>query len=133
MSNTKEKPISEYIGEFCKFCEETIQAYDYNYEEINRLDKMTQDFLHALELSETHYKDRAKIATQLSHCRQERRRAKDFIEDAENIVRFLRHENGASFVNMLRIVLGNTRKAEEYHKTRTYKFRILRESYDTQK
>ena len=132
MSRQKQQEISKYLSEFCKFCEEVDQAYTYNYEDVNSIDKLTQDYLHILELSGCNYKERAKIATKLSQCRQERRAIKDFLEDAESLVKFLRSDKGASLMKALSQVVGNTRKAEEYHKTREYKFRILSDEYGKQ-
>lgn len=126
----KQQTVSEYLSEFCKFCEEIDQAYTYNYEEVNRLDRMTQDYLHILELKARNYKERAKMATRLSQCRQERRAAKDFIEDTQNLVSFLRSDKGTALIRALSQVVGSTRKAEEYHKTREYKFRILSDEYE---
>lgn len=132
MSKTEQRTISEYLSEFCKFCDDMEQAYNYNYDAVNRLDKMTQDFLHILELKTRNYKERAKIATQLAQCRQERRDVKDFLEDVDSLIKFLRSDKGIACMKALRQVVGSTRKAEEYHKTREYKFRILSDEYDKQ-
>lgn len=132
MAGEKQQTISECLSEFCKFCNEVDQAYTYNYNEVNRLDQKTQDYLHILELKASNYKERAKVATKLSRCRQERRELKDFLEDAQNLVNFLRSDKGVSLMKSLSAVIGNTRKAEEYHKTREYKFRILNDDYKEQ-
>ena len=132
MAGEKQQTISECLSEFCKFCNEVDQAYTYNYNEVNRLDQKTQDYLHILELKASNYKERAKVATRLSRCRQERRELKDFLEDAQNLVNFLRSDKGVSLMKSLSAVIGNTRKAEEYHKTREYKFRILNDDYKEQ-
>lgn len=132
MAGEKQQTISECLSEFCKFCNEVDQAYTYNYNEVNRLDQKTQDYLHILELKASNYKERAKVATKLSRCRQERRESKDFLEDAQNLVNFLRSDKGVSLMKSLSAVIGNTRKAEEYHKTREYKFRILNDDYKEQ-
>ena len=132
MAGEKQQTISECLSEFCKFRNEIDQAYTYNYNEVNRLDQKTQDYLHILELKASNYKERAKVATKLSRCRQERRELKDFLEDAQNLVNFLRSDKGVSLMKSLSAVIGNTRKAEEYHKTREYKFRILNDDYKEQ-
>jgi len=132
VAGEKQQTISECLSEFCKFCNEVDQAYTYNYNEVNRLDQKTQDYLHILELKASNYKERAKVATKLSRCRQERRELKDFLEDAQNLVNFLRSDKGVSLMKSLSAVIGNTRKAEEYHKTREYKFRILNDDYKEQ-
>lgn len=132
MAGEKQQTISECLSEFCKFCNEVDQAYTYNYNEVNRLERKTQDYLHILELKASNYKERAKVATKLSRCRQERRESKDFLEDAQSLVNFLRSDKGVSLMKSLSAVIGNTRKAEEYHKTREYKFRILNDDYKEQ-
>jgi hypothetical protein len=78
--------------------------FAWNFEEVNRLDRLTQDYLHKLELDELDYKERAKIATQL--------------------IQFLDSEKGRSLLNLMREVLGKTRKVEERMETRTYHYRI---------
>lgn len=132
MSKTEQRTISEYLSEFCKFCDDMEQAYNYNYDTVNHLDKMTQDFLHILELKTRNYKERAKIATQLAQCRQERRIAKDFLEDGDSLIKFLRSDKGMACMKALKQVVGITRKAEDYHKTREYKFRIISDEYNNQ-
>ena len=57
MAGEKQQTISECLSEFCKFCNEVDQAYTYNYNEVNRLDQKTQDYLHILELKASNYKE----------------------------------------------------------------------------
>lgn len=105
--------------------ENSQKDYTWNYEEVHRMDKLTQDYLHKLELEKMDYKERAKIATQLSRCRQKRRECKDTVEILEPLVQFLDTDKGKTLFNLMREVLGKTRKVEERMETRIYVPRVL--------
>ena len=47
---TKQPQFSTYISDFCKMVADVQRDYEWNREEVNRLDKLTQDYLHQLEL-----------------------------------------------------------------------------------
>lgn len=80
MGKAKAAPqFSESISSFCKLMENAQKDYAWNYDEVNRMDRLTQDFLHKLELDGLDYKERAKVATQLAKCRQARRECKDTV------------------------------------------------------
>lgn len=123
----KEKPrFSLCVNEFCKMMDDARKDYAWNYDEVNRMDKLTQDYLHKLELDGLNYKGRAKVATQLSRCRQQRRECKDTVEVLEPFVQFLESEKGKTLLNLMREALGKTRKVEERMETRSYVPRVLR-------
>lgn len=117
--------FSECISNFCRMMDAAKRDYAWNYEEVNRMDKLTQDYLHKLELDSLNYKERAKVATQLARCRQLRREHKDTAEILEPLVQFLDSEKGKTLLNLMREVLGKTRKTEERMETRTYIPRVL--------
>ena len=122
----KSKPqFSPYISEFCRIMEDAQKDYAWNYDEVNRMDRLTQDYLHKLELANLDYKERAKVATQLAHCRQQRRECKDTVEVLEPLVQFLESDKGKNLLNLMREALGKTRKVEERLETRTYVPRVL--------
>lgn len=128
MSNKrKSRPpqFSESISGFCRLMEDAKKDYTWNYNEVNRMDKLTQDYLHKLELDELDYKERAKIATQLTKCRKARRACKDTVEVLEPLVQFLESDKGKNLLNLVREALGKTRKVEERMETRTYIPRVL--------
>lgn len=51
MGKAKAAPqFSESISSFCKLMENAQKDYAWNYDEVNRMDRLTQDFLHKLEL-----------------------------------------------------------------------------------
>lgn len=115
------------ISNFCETITQAKQDYEWNKSEINRLDKLTQDYLHKLELDGLNYKERAKVATQLARCRQLRRESKDTVEILEPLIEFIETEKGRQMLNLIKETLGKTRKVEERMETRTYRYRVLEE------
>lgn len=102
------------------------QDFVWNQEEISRLDKLTQDYLHKLELENPDYRERAKIATQLAKCRRLRRESKDTVETLSPLINYLDSDRGRQAINLLKEVLGKTRRVEENMKTRTYRYKIIK-------
>lgn len=92
---------------------EAKQDYEWNMQEVNRLDRLTQDYLHKLELGELSYGERAKVATQLARCRQLRRESKDTVEILEPFIEFIETEKGRQLMNLMRETL------------RTYRYKVL--------
>ena len=126
MSTKKAQPqFSNCIRDFCKMVDGAKQDYEWNREEVNRLDKLTQDYLHQLELGGLDYRERAKVATKLSQCRKVRRISKDTVEILEPLMEFLQSEKGKGTLNLMREVLGKTRKVEERMETRTYRYKVV--------
>lgn len=99
--------------------------YAWNYEQVGRLDRLTQDYLHKLELENLDYRERAKVATALANCRRQRRECKDTVEVLEPLVQFLESDKGKNLLNLVREALGKTRRVEERMETRTYVPRVL--------
>lgn len=118
--------FSNTISAFLKLMDDVQRDYTYNSEQVNLIDKLTQDYLHSLELDGLDYRGRAKVATQLSKARQERRAHKDMVVVLEPIVQFLDSDKGKTLLNLMREVLGKTRKAESYLETRSYIPRVLK-------
>jgi hypothetical protein len=122
---SKPPQFSESIGAFCRMMEDVQKDYAWNYSEVNRMDRLTQDYLHKLELDGLDYKERAKVATGLAKCRQARREYKDTVEILEPLVQFLESDKGKNLLNLMREALGKTRKVEKCMETRTYIPRVL--------
>ena len=100
--------------------------------EETRLEKLTQDYLHLLELTDLSYHDRAKLAEKLKDCRIQRRTAKDMVAVLEPIVEFLSTERGKVLISQLQQVLGKIRKAEKYIEQRSYTPKVLnKEVFDS--
>lgn len=83
-------------------------------------ERITQDYLHKLELEGLNCRERSKIATQLVTNRQARRTYKDAVEELEPIVAFFEDPQNRRFINNLAQLLGQVRKVENYHKNRLY-------------
>lgn len=126
MAKQQDKPqFSERISDFCKMIDGAREDYEWNKDEISRLDKLTQDYLHMLELDRLDYKGRAKVATQIAKCRQDRRASKDTTQVLEPLISFLDSDKGKNMMNLMREILGKTRKVEENMKTRTYRYKVF--------
>lgn len=119
----KEKKASEYISEFLNFMNSAVRLCDFCENELVKQDKITQDFLHSLELNELKYADRAKIATQLALNRRDRRYYKDRIEELTAIKTYV-NENKKVFAELSRL-LGAVRKSEKHHIDRVYVPKVL--------
>lgn len=117
--NAKTRPFSEQISDICKMFDQVVKDFQYSSEKVNELDKLTQDYLHALELDNLKYEERAKVATLLMKCRKERREHKDNMAVLEPMVVLLEGQ-GKDYPKFFEMVLGRTRKAEERLKNRTY-------------
>ena len=117
---------SKDLTNFLNFISDACSHYNYCCEELTKQEKLTQDYLHSLELDNLNYKERSKIATQLSINRKERRYYKDRIEELEPIVEFMRKAENARVIKNLERVLGACRKAENYHKNRLYIPKVLK-------
>lgn len=130
MSKRKQeyKPeLSKLLSNFCVLMASVKDDYTWNKEEVNRLDKLTQDYLHALELNGLDYKERARVATQLAATRKLRRASKDTVEVLDPLMDFLESDKGKSLMNLMRETLGKTRKVEEKMRNRAYRNRVLEE------
>ena len=68
-----DKKPSECISEFLNFVADAKVQYRICEEEVNNQDKLTQDYLHKLELGELKCGERSKIATKLAINRKDRR------------------------------------------------------------
>ena len=120
--------FSVWISDVCSAMDMAVKDYEWNSNEVHRMDLLTQDYLHTLELGELGYSERAKIATQLKNCRKLRRECKDTVEILTPLVQFLDSDRGKQLVNLLREALGKTRKVEKMMETRVYHPRVLTEN-----
>jgi hypothetical protein len=122
---------SQEISDFLKFLSQATSDYSFSKEEVGRLDLLSQDYLHKLELQEGNYHDRAKVANALRQCRIDRRFHKDRVSILEPLVQCLEADRGKLIVSQLQQVLGAVRKEERATKDRHYVPRILsREEYE---
>jgi hypothetical protein len=118
-------PLSSRISDVLIMMDGAIKDYDYNYNAVNQTEKLTQDFLHNLELGNLKYQDRAKVATKLEQCRKARRQHKDMVELLEPLIKHIESDYGKKFINILKEVLGKTRQTEEKNARRIYHQKVL--------
>ncbi len=129
MKKNEEEKVSEYLSHFIKMLGEIERDYKWSSEEVKKLDQLTQDYLHKLELDNLNYSGRAKVATALSKTRQSRRLHKNQVESLEPVVNFLESSKGKNMIDLLKEVLGKVRKSEERIEKRMYSGRVLDETY----
>lgn len=112
--------FSYAIGELIELLESAKKDYYWNADEVNRLNGLQQDYLHMLELDGLNYGERAKVATKLMKCRQDRRDSKDMVRVLEPLIKFLESDKGRNMVNLMKEVLGKTRRVEKDMECRVY-------------
>ena len=115
---------SDTIKNFLDMINEAESTLPIVYGMVNDLDKATQDIMHKLELEELSYKDNCKLMTQLKTIRKDRRYYKDKVEQYQIIATY--YKDNKKSVDLLKQKLGEMRKVEEYHLTRTYVPKILK-------
>ena len=120
-----EQKLSEQISNFLSMTDQAQKSYKWSQEEIQRLDLLTQDYLHMLELQDSNYHKRAQIAAALRQCRVTRRHHKDNILFLEPLIILLGSDKGKMMVSQLQQTLGAVRKAERSVNDRHYTPRVL--------
>lgn len=108
------------IGELIELLENAKKDYYWNTDEVNRLNGLQQDYLHKLELDGLNYAERAKVATKLMKCRQDRRDSKDMVRVLDPLVKYLESDKGKNMLNLMKEVLGKTRRIEKEMEHRVY-------------
>ena len=111
---------SQIIKTFLDFVDNARLEYNFKLEAMKNEERITQDYLHKLELEGLNCRERSKIATQLAHNRQARRNYKDAVEELEPIVEFFEDPKNRSVLKSMSQLLGQVRKVESYHKRRFY-------------
>lgn len=110
--------VSYNIESFLNFLREAEEIYKTSYNKVNELDKLTQDYLHDIELGDFDYKGRAKIATKLKETRQARRKYKDVTLTLQPVTEWIQLHKGT--INELQQLLGKVRKEEKALTNRVY-------------
>ena len=120
------KKVSESLKDFLDFADSTKADYNYSFDIVGQLDKKyNMDLTHELELKPA--KEKNKIATKMRTNRLDRRYYKDIVEELEPIYAILNDPQYKKTFEMLKQALGKVRKAEEYHKDRTYYPRVKKQ------
>ena len=110
---------------FLDFIETAKADYTYCLEAMKNEDRITQDYLHSLELDGLNCRERSKIATKLVSNRQARRSYKDAVEELQPIVEFFEDPKNKAFLNSISQLLGQVRKMENYHINRFYVPKVI--------
>ena len=120
-----EAPLSCKIDDIlCAFAE--IQhVYVISHEKVQHMDRLTQDYLHALELQDNGYHERARIATALQQCRKDRRPDKDNVYLTEQIAAYLSTKKGQEMIGRLEFLRNMARNIERTAPGRKYTPRVL--------
>lgn len=120
MKQERKMPPSQFIKTFLDFIEGAKSDYTFNLEAMKNEERITQDYLHKLELEGLNYRERSKIATQLAANRQARRNYKDAVEELEPIVEFFEDPINKKLIDRMAQLLGQVRRVENYHQRRFY-------------
>lgn len=113
---------STYLENFLNFIRNSEQIFKEAYDKVNEMNKLTQDYLHDIELGGLDYKGRAKIATKLKDARQTRRVNKDITILLEPLRDWVITHKGT--INELQQLLGQIRKEEKNLVNRQYFRRV---------
>lgn len=129
MAKKKQEPTklnySEIIESFNNMVRQVKSDFNYHTESMKKMEALTQDYLHKLELEELSYNERAKIATALAKARKERRVSKDIVESLRPMVTYLNEKRGTDMVRSMSEILGKIRIIEDCFEKRVYFPRVL--------
>lgn len=84
-----ETPLSEQITCLLDALKKAKTTYEECNSRVEHMEQLTQDLLHALELQNNTYHERARIATELQKCRIARRDDKDKVQLTEALAKYL--------------------------------------------
>ena len=111
---------SRLVENFLKLMRESKNNCDFIYERIRKWDNKTQDILHDIELNDHNDDEYAILGNKLKEIRKERRIDKDAFELQEKIKSCMSMQGMQQAMNNFNTMLGDLRKVEKYHDTRTY-------------
>ena len=104
---------SEIIDEFLNFLKYCDKEYKDCVTQVYKYGRMNQDFLHDIEFAHN-YDERCKIATRVHKQRNDRRAMKDRVEFVEKVAKFYSDKQNKQFIDRLKNLLADQKKAEEY-------------------
>jgi len=120
--------LSEQIELLIEIISESVADYEWNKKTLNDCDAEQQNLLHEFEgikegcteVIPPSDAERRKIGTRMTRCRCRRRAAKDLMKVSFALSNFAKSDSGKTFLNSLKNVLGETRKAEATMESRRY-------------
>ena len=118
-------PLSEQIGNLLDTFTNVEETFAASNKRVLHMDRLTQDLLHALELQEHDYHERARIANELKNCRVQRRPYKDVVSQTEAVIGFLKSPQGIKMVHQLENLRNLAQKFERTFSGRKYTPRVL--------
>lgn len=110
--------ISEGLDKFLCYVRETEQYYRIAVANEQEANDATQDILHSVELEDHDYHEMAKIGKKLREVRQQRRAAKDLMDQTHPVCEWA--DNNRQVIKSLEQLLGAVRKAEKNATGRIY-------------
>lgn len=78
--------------------------------EISDLEREHDNITHRIEKDDCHYKERARLATQLAKIRKERRAIKDWLKSNEPYFKYIGSDNGEKCQKMINNLVGVGRR-----------------------
>ena len=126
--------ISQTIDTFLDLASRVEMEYSSKQAELKRCEQLTQDYLHAIELNDLTYHERARIAAGLAKCRLVRRPVKDAVLRMEALAKYLSSPKGKAAIAQLTHISGVIRRVEQSQEKRSYRPRVLDEkAYNAEK
>lgn len=101
------------------------KRFDYNVNEISKLEKEVIDLEHVIELTNFNAAEGFKLAKQIQEARQKRRKLKDENEMILSLNRTL--SNMKDHVPQLDQVIGDIRKVKSNQENRSYRCRVRKD------
>lgn len=108
------------------YMDKLIKLYEDAQSQINTEQQITQDLLHAIEFADN-CKEWYRLSTQLHYSRVRRRQYKNAVEVLEPVVKFLKSPDNKKCLDILRNIVGESRKIKSTLSDKTYHPRILNE------
>lgn len=108
------------------YMDKLIKLYEDAQSQINTEQQITQDLLHAIEFADN-CKEWYRLSTQLHYSRVRRRQYKNAVEVLEPVVKFLKSPDNKKRLDILRNIVGESRKIKSTLSDKTYHPRILNE------
>lgn len=121
----EEKSASRQLTDCINFLKQCSRNFEFASQRLSICDKARNDLLHSLELYDNDATSRARTAAKLRMCLLERRIYKDMVEEYAPIATLLKGKKYNSLTQTLSCVLGEIKKTERTHQTRSYHPRVL--------
>lgn len=112
------------IEQFLNYISECEKKKSYACSKVGEEDKRCGDLLHELELGDLPTRERNAVAKQLETNRKDRRYYKDIVEETSPVCDYMSDPKHRASIEKLKQLLGEVRKVEKYHESRTYIPRI---------